>query len=191
MCLIRNTSIKSRSVHINTRSKLRVRGKNRRRLRKWRKNPSRINFLCSRYRHTSFRIRKSKALTKGGNGHERALRKSPAADWGTISSILHGQNLHQMGGVKIMIQDILEKIIMARVYLKDRQEFTLGAKANKKTYEMLLIIFSSKVQDYEKRGNMYGERCSRNDHHSGIVYLKERPEFMLSAKTNKNFENCC
>jgi hypothetical protein len=95
------------------------------------------------------------------------------------------------GGVKIMIQDILEKIIIARVYLKDRPEFTLGAKANKKTYEMLLIIFSSKVQDYEKRGNMYGERCSRNDHHSGIVYLKERPEFMLSAKTNKNFANCC
>ena len=90
-----------------------------------------------------------------------------------------------------MIQDILEKIIIARVYLKDRPEFTLGAKANKKTYEMLLIIFSSKVQDYEKRGNMYGERCSRNDHHSGIVYLKERPEYMLSAKTNKNFENCC
>ena len=51
-----------------------------------------------------------------------------------------------------MIQDILEKIIIARVYLKDRPEFTLGAKANKKTYEMLLIIFSSKVQDYEKRG---------------------------------------
>ena len=95
------------------------------------------------------------------------------------------------GGVKIMIQDILEKIIIARVYLKDRPEFTLGAKANKKTYEMLLIIFSSKVQDYEKRGNMYGERCSRNDHHSGIVYLKERPEYMLSAKTNKNFANCC
>jgi len=71
-----------------------------------------------------------------------------------------------------MIQDILEKIIIARVYLKDRPEFTLGAKANKKTYEMLLIIFSSKVQDYEKRGNMHGERCSRNDHHSGIVYLK-------------------
>ena len=43
-----------------------------------------------------------------------------------------------------MIQDILEKIIIARVYLKDRPEFTLGAKANKKTYEMLLIIFSSK-----------------------------------------------
>ena len=46
-----------------------------------------------------------------------------------------------------MIQDILENIIIARVYLKDRPEFTLGAKANKKTYEMLLIIFSSKVQE--------------------------------------------
>ena len=90
-----------------------------------------------------------------------------------------------------MIQDIPEKIIIARVYLKDRPEFTLGAKANKKTYEMLLTIFSSKVQDYEKRGNIYGERCSRNDHHSGIVYLKERPEYMLSAKINKNFANCC
>ena len=90
-----------------------------------------------------------------------------------------------------MIQGILEKIIIARVYLKDRPEFTLGAKANKKTYEMPLIIFSSKVQDYEKRGNMYGERCSRNDHHSGIVYLKEKTRVYAKCKDQQNFEDCC
>ena len=98
-------------------------------------------------------------------------------------------HLDNLNGEKSMMKAALSETSIAIVYLRDRPEFMLCAKAQKKSCEVLWMIMSKAWFHLE---NLNGEKsvmkAALSETNIATIYLRNRSESMLSATANKN---CC
>lgn len=98
-------------------------------------------------------------------------------------------HLDNLNGEKSMIKAALSEASIATVYLRDRPEFMLCAKAQKKSWEVLwMIMFKAWFHLENLNGEKSMMKAALSETNIATVYLRDRSESMLSATANKN---CC
>ena len=96
-------------------------------------------------------------------------------------------HLDNLNGEKSMMKAALSETSIATVYLRDRPEFMLCAKAQKKSCEVLwMIIFKAWFHLKNLNGEKSMMKAALSETNIATVYLRDRSESMLSATANKN-----
>ena len=98
-------------------------------------------------------------------------------------------HLDNLNGEKSTMKAALSKTSIATVYLRDRPEFMLCAKAQKKSCKVLwMIIFKAWFHLENLNGEKSMMKAALSETNIATVYLRDRSESMLSAMAKKS---CC